>query len=284
MAACGYATVEPQALLLFRGRALPVGRTVEALMNAGFDERQIIISLRGSDIISIQVDGVLYENFEQILDLADYEAIERLSDRLLDTETPSGAEDLADTDRLFNSEPFSEMAPSLTEQFLAERAPEVWPVDRIIFWIFLPVSLLLFAIAAITSLYTRRLIAREVSAPGQVVELIAQERINSDRRRLTYYFPVVEFYSADGKLHQVQLAEGSSPPNYEVGEQVTVLHDPAKPVRARIQSFSSTLLAWLTPAILALMGTVFLTLALAMRLTFSQPQPIEKAASQSRFQ
>ncbi|MFE4104742.1 DUF3592 domain-containing protein [Almyronema epifaneia] len=230
-------------------------------MNQDWPKKQkISIDWEDDEVVSIEVDGVRYQDIEHILDPVDQAAVFRLLQRAAARENEPYLSDVLTSD-------------SFTHSPLPVASGGV-AVEKIVFWIFLPIALLLIALAVTFGIYTRRAIAREVSAPGEVVDLIAQESFDRDRRRVTYYFPVVEFYSADAKLHRVQLASGSSPPSHEVGEAVTVLYNPQKPLQARIQSFSSTLLMWLTPALLGFMGTIFFILAVALRLAFrTSPSP-----------
>jgi hypothetical protein len=74
----------------------------------------------------------------------------------------------------------------------------------------------------------------------------------------------VEFSLPDGTSKTVQLSEGSWPPAYEKGEDVTILYDPEKPIHARIQSTASNIMKWLVPGITGVLGVSFLIAAVAV--------------------
>jgi hypothetical protein len=143
---------------------------------------------------------------------------------------------------------------------------------KIVVPVFLAVAVLLLPIAAVWTALTVRGLAREQSAPGHVVNMVERYGLAYDvgaktpsaPTQVPYYYPVVEFYTPDEKLHTVQLARGSWPPEYEIGQPVTILYDPAQPVNARVQSDSSTLDMWLGPVLLGFLGLVFLIVALSI--------------------
>lgn len=60
------------------------------------------------------------------------------------------------------------------------------------------------------------------------------------------YSPVIEF-EANGQTYSFESSNASSPPAYDVGEQVSVLYDPADPNTAQINKWSER---WLMPVIL----------------------------------
>jgi hypothetical protein len=148
---------------------------------------------------------------------------------------------------------------------------------KIVAAVFLPVALLLLAIAAIWANANIHKLANEVSAYGEVVEMVERYgpsfNDNGDldsTHQVPYYYPIVEFYTPDEKLHTVQLNTGSWPPAYEIGEEVTILYNPAHPLDARIQSASGTFEMWLGPAILIFLGLIFLSIGLAILWGFSR--------------
>jgi hypothetical protein len=63
----------------------------------------------------------------------------------------------------------------------------------------------------------------------------------------------------------VQLSEGSWPPEYELGQPVTILYDREHPLDARIKSVSSTILKWILPGITGIVGAVFLGVTLLVK-------------------
>jgi hypothetical protein len=123
-------------------------------------------------------------------------------------------------------------------------------------------------IAGIASFNNIAKVNREESAPGRVVELTKRlEYDEEDRDRVIgeAYYPVVEFVAQDGKRRNVQLSEGSFPPAYEVGDEVTILYEPEHPLDARIKSFGSSALMWILPGITGILGIAFLGAVLVVR-------------------
>ena len=141
-----------------------------------------------------------------------------------------------------------------------EPASHPFPFPKIIVLIFLAVAVLMLTISAITTVSTSLALAKEKSAPGTIVDVVARQE--NDERGTVFYYPVVEFYSPDETYYLVQLSEGSWPPAYEKGQEVTVLYNPARPLNARIKSTSSAVLMWIVPAITGILGVVFLIVAL----------------------
>jgi hypothetical protein len=79
-------------------------------------------------------------------------------------------------------------------------------------------------------------------------------RASSYTRPEIYYYAVVEFEGADGRIHQVTSATGSSPkPRTPIGKRLPVRYNPDKPDEARLD----TLFDYWGPAVLILlMGVV----------------------------
>lgn len=65
------------------------------------------------------------------------------------------------------------------------------------------------------------------------------------------YVPRVEFRTQDGERKWFTDGVGSIPPDYEVGEQVTVLYDPQGEQAPRIKSFKRI---WFAPLLIASIG------------------------------
>ena len=107
----------------------------------------------------------------------------------------------------------------------------------------------------------------EESAPGRVVEIIERREYVNEQDRIVeeYYYPVVEYISRDGRFHSIQMTEGSSAPSHEVGDEVTVLYNPDRPLGARIKSFGSSALMWILPGITGILGLGFLGAVMAVR-------------------
>ena len=81
----------------------------------------------------------------------------------------------------------------------------------------------------------------------------ADERVSDD----PVYAPVFEFATPDGKLHRVE-GDASYPPSYKVGDEVSVLFDPADPGGARIETLASL---WLGVLLTGLGGGITLCVA-----------------------
>jgi succinate dehydrogenase/fumarate reductase cytochrome b subunit len=205
------------------------------------------VNMENDEVVSVEVDGVRYDSPDQIPHEAD-------RDKILELISKSTDEDFGkDFDQEFEAE------------FRAlERQSAGAP--KIIVAVFLAVGVLMLVIALISTVSTIRAIALEVSAPGQVVDMTVRQSRDSETQAINeYYYPVVEFDLPDGTPKRVQLSEGSWPPEYEVGQPVTVLYDPVKPLDARIKSTSSTILKWILPGITGIVGIVFLGITLLVR-------------------
>ena len=111
-------------------------------------------------------------------------------------------------------------------------------IEKIILPIFTGVAILMLLIAGISSVNNIRKLNREESAPGVVTDVKMERSYVNEEDRVVeeFYYPVVEFIASDGRRRNIQMSEGSSPPSYEVGDEVTVLYEPDHPIDARIQS------------------------------------------------
>lgn len=87
-------------------------------------------------------------------------------------------------------------------------------------------------------------------APGTVIEM---ERDATSDGGSTYH-PIFAFTDAAGILHTQRSSFGSSDFAFEAGEQITVVYDPKKPSRSKINSFQTL---WLGPIILIGFGLLF---------------------------
>lgn len=207
-------------------------------------KKKYSINWENDEAVSFEVNGVEYKDLEDIPDEADQLKLEAMMSSTLDAE--------------FDAE-FEKMSKG-TEQI---NGPAV---EKVVLSVFTGISILMFLIAGIASFYNIKKISREVSAPGKVVDLVHQrESIDGVDRENIFIYPVIEYVSADGKRHWVQVDEGSYPPSYEIGEDITVLYDPEHPLLARIKSFSSTMLMWILPGITGILGIAFLGAVLAVR-------------------
>jgi len=222
------------------------------------------VNVENDKVVSIEVDGVLYEDPEQIPDPEDRAKILQLmSDSPGEDFDPEFDKAFEDFDKEFRD---------------LEKQSAKFPT--LIVAIFALVAVITLTIAVISGISTSRAIARERSAPGQVVDMTMRKSQGGYDSQGTYqapqdyYYPVVAFSLPDGTRKTVQLSEGSWPPAYEKGEQVTVLYDPDKPINARIQSPSSNILKWLVTSITGFLGVAFLIAAGSVA-WFFKPSPPE---------
>jgi len=196
--------------------------------------------------VSFEVNGVQYENLEDVPDDADRLKLEAMQDSASDAE--------------FDAE-FEKMGK--------EAEPGGGPsMEQIVLGIFSGVAALMLLITGIAAFRNIQKTSREESAPGRVVDMVKySEYAADDRSRLVgeTYYPVVQFVALDGKQRSVQLNEGSSPPSYEVGDEVVVLYEPDHPLDARIKSFASSAGMWILPTITGILGIGFLVAVLAVR-------------------
>ena len=196
--------------------------------------------------ISFEVNGVEYKSLEDVPHEADRLKLEAMLDSASDAE--------------FDAE-FEKMSKEAQQV----NGPAV---EKIILSIFTGVAALMFLIAGIAAFNNIVKINREASAPGRVVEMtkrLEYDEANRDRVIGETYYPVVEFVAQDGKRRNVQLSEGSFPPAYEIGDEVTVLYEPDHPLDARIKSSASSALMWILPGITGILGIAFLVAVIAVQ-------------------
>ena len=226
------------------------------------------INWENEEPVSFEVDGVVYESVDEIPDEADRAKITVML--------------VGSLDQQFEKE-FKEFDQEFQEDWEAHKKTAV-NAEKIILGVFSGVAALMLLIAVITSAGALRRLSSEESAPGRVVEIIhRREYVNEEDRVFEdYYFPVVEYVSADGRPHTVQMTEGSSTPQHEIGDEVTVLYSPEHPLEARIQSFGSSLLMWIWPGITGILGLAFLGAVLAVRKLMSPGETYELAQDDPR--
>lgn len=97
--------------------------------------------------------------------------------------------------------------------------------------------------------------------------------VNSSKLRQLFYYPMVAFNLPDGRRRTVQIAEGSWPPAYEVGQAVTVAYNPDQPRNARIQSLGGTIGLWTVSIITGVLGVAFALATLLARWILKQSPP-----------
>ncbi len=214
-------------------------------------KRKYSINWENDEPVSFEVDGILYKDLEEVPDEADRERLEAMLD---DSSERHFEEEFKDFDTKF-------------EKDFADHKKNVVGMEKLILGIFSGIAVLMLLIAGISSLSVISKLSKEASALGRVVDMVQQrEYVNQqDHVVQDYYYPVVEFTSADGRQHSAQMTEGSSAPSYEVGDEVTVRYNPEHPLEARIESFGSNAMRWILPGITGLLGVCFLGAVLLVR-------------------
>lgn len=216
------------------------------------------INWEDDQIVSVEVNGIVYNDPHDISDPDDREAVLRLINQ---------QEEAAFEEEGFDAELEEEFQEAFRQ---LERDSARFP--KLIMGIFLLISLILLSIAAVLTFNIRRSLARQESVPGQVVELVARK----DSNGRVFYYPMVEFYLPDERRQTVTLSEGSSAPLYAAGEDVTILYDREQPSSARLDSGVSTALMWIGPLIIGFVGLAFLAGALFVYWFFYEtPRPEE---------
>ncbi len=208
-------------------------------------KKRYSINWEDDEAVSFEVDGTEYKSLEDVPDEADRLKLETMMDSSFDAE--------------FDAE-FEKMSKEVNQI----NGPKV---ENIILSIFTGVAALMLIIAGIASFNNIVKISREESASGRVLEVISRREYVNEQDRVIeeYYYPVVEYTSKEGKYHKVQVKEGSSSPEYEVGDEVTVLYNPERPLDARIKSVGSSTLMWILPGITGILGIAFLGAVIVVR-------------------
>jgi len=209
------------------------------------------INWENDEPVSFEVDGISYESLDQVPEEADREKLAAMMDASLDQQFEA---EFKDFDKEFKKD-------------WEEHKKTSASAERLILGIFTGVAVLMLLIAFVSSASAILKMNREASALGRVVEIIERREYVNEQDRVVeeYYYPVVEYVSQDGRFHSVQMTEGSSAPSHEVGDEVTVLYNPERPLEARIKSFGSSALIWILPGITGILGLGFLGAVMAVR-------------------
>jgi hypothetical protein len=209
------------------------------------------INWENDEPVSFDVDGVSYEHLE---DIPDEDAREKLTAMMDGSIEQQFEKEFKDFDKEFEKDWEASKKSADNTQ-------------KVILGIFTGVAVLMLLIALISSVSAILKMNREESASGRVVEIIQRREYVNQQDRIVqdYYYPVVDFVSADGRSHSVQMTEGSSAPSHEIGDEVTVLYNPAHPLEARIKSFGSYALMWILPGITGILGLAFLGAVIVVR-------------------
>ena len=200
--------------------------------------------------VSFEVNGMPYKSLEDIPDEVDRVKLEAMLDSAVNQES----------DAEFDSE-----FEKIRKEVQQVNGPSI---EKIILSIFTGVAVLMLLIAGIASFNNIAKINREESAPARVVDMTKRlEYDEEDRERIIgeTYYPLVEFVAQNGQRHTVQLGEGSFPPAYEIGDQVTILYEPDRALDARIKSSASSALMWVLPGITGILGICFIGAVLMVK-------------------
>lgn len=130
-------------------------------------------------------------------------------------------------------------------------------MEKLLFWLFLSIALLMLVVATLTGIQTQRTLRRQVHVAGFVTELTTRTDAEGD----TLYYPIISFTLPDGSRKRLPTTMGSWPAAYTVDEAVTVLYDPAQPMYARIDSSSTVWVDWLWTLVSGVLGVAFLLAA-----------------------
>lgn len=199
--------------------------------------------VENDEVVSIEVDGVAYASPDDIPDPDDRHRVEMMMPLSLGP------------------------APPVTA------GP---PVEKIVAAAFFVVAAITLSIAVYSTIVIRAELAKEQSAPGRVVDLVGKRDSEGDE----LFYPTVEFTLPDGTVQTVEIPEGTRPAAHAEGDAVTVLYDPDDPTDARIDSFGSTILQWILPAITGTIGLAFTVVTLFLVAAFRRSRPEPNLSSQ----
>jgi hypothetical protein len=121
-------------------------------------------------------------------------------------------------------------------------------------WMFVAVGCCLLALALVSAGQTEMFLRRSVTAAGTVVSMRAKEDDDSNSSA-----PTLSFKSSDGHGYTVASNNFSSPAEFTVGQDVTVLYERDRPEEARIDSFYQV---WGMAEVLGIIGGVFVALGI----------------------
>lgn len=130
--------------------------------------------------------------------------------------------------------------------------------------VFTGVALLLLLVAVVSGAWTTASMLKEQVAYAVVVEY----SIRTDADGYDIYYPMVEFSLPDSSRHTVVLSEGSWPPAYQVGQQVSIAYQAADPSHARPRSLDNAVGRWLVTIITAVLAMTFGTVVYFVRRLF----------------
>jgi len=200
--------------------------------------KQYSINIENDDIIFVEVDGVRYENPDDIPDEGDRERILALM-AAHQNEAMDFAMDMSDVESDFSMD-LPPGAPSL--------------VPNVIIPLFLGISVVCLGMGAIAGVKAQQLMAREVTTTGHIVEITSRR---DEEEGTTFFYPTAVFYLPGERRQTFQVGGYSPEAPYEVGEEVAIAYDPDNPRNARVKSAGSAIGLWILPGILGTLGAVF---------------------------
>jgi uncharacterized membrane protein len=216
-------------------------------------EEHISIKMDDGQLTYIEVNGIQYRTLDEIPDPQDRAQVKAL---LLDS----------------NGEDFdTSLDASFQEEFRKmQQQSRIFPTAIAV--IFGMVAVILLVVSVASTFQALHRLRIEQAANGQVVKMVERRILDESQpdHYQAYAYPVVAFSLANGQPEKVKLGEGSWPPAYATGDQVTVLYDPGQPEQARIQSAAGGLFLWLWPAVTGFVGLTFLMVSL-MFFRFRKP-------------
>jgi hypothetical protein len=200
------------------------------------NRKKYSVNWENGQAVSFEIDGKLYNSLDEITNPKDLRKMMAMMDAAEETDE--------------------------FEEGLAKARPDVnaFPIEKVILRIFTGIAILMLLIAVISAGSSIMTMLKEKSAPGKVVDVVSKRQyINQEDRIIEeYYYPVVDFKAEDGRRRTVPLSEGTNFPEYEKGDEVTILYNPDHPLDARIKSFGSTAAHWILPGITGILGLAFL--------------------------
>lgn len=141
-------------------------------------------------------------------------------------------------------------------------------LPAIIGGIFSAIGIILIGLAAWFGYRSYNFLQKAEIVPGIVKEFKErQARNKEDNTMYTLNMPVLQ-YHYNGKDYTYVSPYGSTTPEYAVGDQISLLVDPAEPGRPEEDSFMNS---WFLPMLLGSIGLVFAGVGIVVRKAFSKP-------------
>ena len=156
-------------------------------------------------------------------------------------------------------------------RFSSKRKPSSPRALAIAGLISIVVSVVFFAVAAITTFNVDRFLNEAEQTTGTVVAL--SEKHDTERNSINYA-PVFTFKIEYGRTQSVTSSVATNPPSFAVGDQVHVLYRRSDPAGAKIDSFWQL---WFWPVFLAGFGSVEILVGIIF--LFSARRKLRKQAA-----